>query len=72
MQQIAPVGDHLTYLQRQLKRKAMTTYFDNRGVRRLSLLCDFIARVANNDHDDVNDTDNENAMRQTIFVEKLF
>ena len=38
-------GDHLTYLQRQLKRKAMTTYFDNRGVRRLSLLCDFIAKV---------------------------
>ena len=41
----------------------MTTYFDNRGARRLSLLCDFIAKVADNDHDDVYDiaSDNDNA-----------
>ena len=38
-------GNHKTYLQRQLKRKAMTTFFDVRGVRRLSLLCDFVAKV---------------------------
>ena len=40
----------------------MTTCFDNRGVRRLSLLCDFIAKVADIEYDDVNDTDNDNAI----------
>jgi len=38
-------GDQKTYLQRQLKRKAMTTFYDVRGVRRLSLLCDFIDKA---------------------------
>ena len=45
----------------------MTTYFDNRGVRRLSLLCDFIAKVADIDYDDVNDIDNDNAIRRKVF-----
>ena len=41
----------------------MTTYFDNRGVRRLSLLCDFIAKVADFDCDDAHDADNDNAIK---------
>ena len=45
----------------------MTTFFDNRGVRRLSVLCDFIAKVAGFDYDDAHDTDSDNAMRQTMF-----
>ena len=39
-------GDQVTYLQRQLKKKLMTTYHDIRGARRLSLICDFIAEVS--------------------------
>jgi len=39
-------SDHLTYLKRRLKMKAMTTSFDTRGARRLSLLCDFIIAKA--------------------------
>ena len=37
--------DHKTYLHRQLKRRAMNNYFDIRGSRRLSLLCDFVHKV---------------------------
>ena len=39
------LGNRKTYLQRQLKMKAMTTFYDIRGVRRLSLLCDCVAKV---------------------------
>ena len=38
-------GDHKTFLHRQLKRRAMNNYFDLRGSRRLSLLCDFVHKV---------------------------
>ena len=42
----------MTYLQRELKRRAMGNSADLRGSRRLSLLCDFIGKVFT---DSVND-----------------
>ena len=44
-------GDHKTFLHRQLKRRAMNNYFDLRGSRRLSILCDFVHKVYINDDD---------------------
>ena len=44
--------DEVTYLQRELKRRAMGNSADLRGSRRLSLLCDFIGKVFT---DSVND-----------------
>ena len=38
-------GERVTYLQRELKRRAMMNSVDLRGSRRLSLMCDFIAKV---------------------------
>ena len=50
----------------------MTTFFDSRGVRRLSLLCDFIVKVANDDHDDVTDSNDDNTTRWIMFCTQSF